>query len=77
MSDKLYDILKLVSMVIGYLATFILTLSDIWGFQYGTELAASVSAAAVLLGSVLTAASQKYFTSHEVVEKEDDEDGEG
>lgn len=75
MSNKTYDILKLVSMVIGYLATFILTLSDIWGFAYGTELAASVSAAAVLLGSILTAASQKYFESHDVVEKPDEEDG--
>ena len=72
MSNKTYDTLKLISMIVGYLATFILTLSDIWGFTYGAELAASVSAAAILLGSILTAASQKYFDSHDIVEKEKD-----
>ena len=77
MSDKTYDTLKLISMVIGYLATFILTLSDIWGFEMGNELAASVSAAAVLLGSILTAANQRFFETHGIVEIDDQDDDGG
>lgn len=55
-----YDKLKLVSLFFGYLATFVLTLTDIWGFQYGAEIAATISALGVLLGAVLTASTKKY-----------------
>lgn len=58
-------------MIVGYLATFVLTLSDIWGFQYGTEIAATVSALGVLLGGILKASSDKYWGG------ENGEDGEG
>lgn len=68
MSNKTYDILKIICMIVGYLATFVLTLSDIWGFQYGTEIAATVSALGVLLGGILKASSDKYW---------DGENGEG
>lgn len=71
MSNKTYDILKIICMIVGYLATFVLTLSDIWGFQYGTEIAATVSALGVLLGGILKASSDKYWSN------EDGEDGEG
>ena len=71
MSNKTYDILKIVCMIVGYLATFVLTLSDIWGFQYGTEIAATVSALGVLLGGILKVSSDKYWDG------EDGEDGEG
>lgn len=58
-----YDKLKLVSLFFGYLATFVLTLTDIWGFQYGAEIAATVSAFGVLLGAVLTASSKQYHAA--------------
>lgn len=57
-----YDRLKIVSLIVGYVATFILTLTDIWGFRFGAEIAATVSAFGILLGSVLTASTQKYYS---------------
>lgn len=73
MSNKLYDILKLVSMIATPLATFILTLTDIWGFnQYGTAIAASVSALGILLGAILKVSTDKYWG-----DQNDDEGGEG
>ena len=73
MSNKLYDILKLVSMIATPLATFILTLTDIWGFnQDGTAIAASVSALGILLGTILKVSTDKYWS-----DQNDDEGGEG
>ena len=74
MSNKTYDILKFVAMFVGYLATFILTLTDIWGFEYGAPIAASVSALAVLLSSVLQASSNKYWKEIDEGSIEEEED---
>lgn len=74
MSNKTYDILKFVAMFVGYLATFILTLTDIWGFEYGAPIAASVSALAVLLSSVLQASSNKYWKEIDEGGEEDEDD---
>jgi hypothetical protein len=75
MSNKLYDILKLVSMIATPLATFILTLTDIWGFnQYGTAIAASVSALGILLGAILKISTDKYWQN---VDEGSDDDAEG
>lgn len=74
MSNKVYDILKLVSMIATPLATFILTLTDIWGFnQYGTAIAASVSALGILLGAILKISTDKYWQS---IDEGSDDDGE-
>ena len=73
MSNKTYDILKLVSMIATPLATFILTLTDIWGFnQYGTAIAASVSALGILLGAILKISTDKYWKD---VDEGSDDDG--
>ena len=72
MSNKLYDILKIICMIVGYMATFVLTLSDIWGFPYGTQIAATVSALGIFLGGILKSSSDKYWG-----EQNDDEGGEG
>ena len=60
MTNETYDKLKFIVMVIGYVTTFILTLSDIWGFAYGAQIAATVSAVGILLGSILTDSSKRY-----------------
>lgn len=61
MKNKTYDILKLISIIVTPMATFILTMSDIWGFQYGAEIAATVSAIGIFLGGLLKASSDKYW----------------
>ncbi len=66
MSNKTYDTLKLISMIAGYVATFVLTLADIWGFTYGTAIAATISAFGILLGSILTKASNDYWHKNDI-----------
>ncbi len=73
LSNQTYDILKKISMIAGYIATFVLTLTDIWGFKYGAAVAATVSALGILLGSILTDSSKKYASSIEG-DAEDSED---
>lgn len=77
MSNKTYDILKMVSMIATPLATLILTLTDIWGLnQYGTALAATVSAIGIFLGAVLKISTDKYWETlgdEEVIEDEKDD----
>ena len=60
MSNKVYDTLKFLSLIAGYVATFVLTLTDVWGFKYGAAVAATVSAVGILLGAVLTKSSADY-----------------
>lgn len=65
MSNKTYDILKKVVLIIGYIVTFILSLTDIWGFPYGAQIAATVSAVGILLGAALTVSSKTYHKEDE------------
>lgn len=66
MSNKTYDILKMISMIMTPLATFILTMTDIWGLnEYGTAIAASVSALGILLGGILKISTDKYWEEHD------------
>ena len=60
MSNKTYDVLKEVALIFGYIATFILTLTDIWGFEHGAAIAATVSALGIMLGSILQESSRRY-----------------
>lgn len=75
MSNKTYDRLKIVSMIIGYSVTLILSLIDTWKIPHASEWAATVSALGVFLGSVLIASTKKYNADME--EHADDEEGRG
>ena len=61
MSNKLYDILKNVSMVVlPALATLWLTLAGIWNLPYGEAIAATITATATFLGALLKISSIQY-----------------
>lgn len=60
LTNETYDILKNVSMILGYVAVFIASLSDIWGFPYAMQVSLTVSALGILLGSILQDSSKKY-----------------
>lgn len=60
-SNKVYDVLKYVSLVVlPAIATLYLTISNIWGLPYGSEIAATITAIDTLLGALLGISSQKY-----------------
>lgn len=60
LSNKAYDILKLISLLATPFVAFVLAMSDVWGFRYGAEIAATISALGVLAGAILTKSSADY-----------------
>ena len=60
MSNATYDVLKKVCLMITPLVAFILALTDVWGFAWGAEAAATISAVGALLGACLDISSKNY-----------------
>jgi hypothetical protein len=61
MSNKVYDILKWVAMIVlPAIGTLYLTLSGIWGLPYGEQIAGSITAIDTFLGAVLMISSNSY-----------------
>lgn len=66
MKNKTYDILKFIAQVIlPLLATFIVTLFDIWKLPYGVEISATIMAIDTLLGGILMKLSNDYHKGDE------------
>lgn len=59
-SNKLYDILKIVAIILLPLAELVSALSGIWGFQYGQQIVATLTAIHVFLGAFLKRSSDVY-----------------
>lgn len=61
MSNKVYDILKYVCMIVlPALGTLYLTLSGIWGLPYGEAVAGTITAVDTFLGAILMISSKNY-----------------
>ncbi len=61
MSNKVYDILKYIAIIVlPGLATLYLTLSGIWGIPFGEEVAATITAVDTFLGVLLQISNAKY-----------------
>lgn len=61
MSNKLYDNLKFVAqIVLPAAATFVVTVSGIWGLPYGEQISGTVMAADLFLGALLGISSSNY-----------------
>jgi hypothetical protein len=60
MSNKAYDTMKLISLIIAPIATFTAALSQIWNIPYGAQITATIAAADVLMGAIVTIAKRNY-----------------
>lgn len=59
--NSVYDALKYIALVaLPAIATLYLTLSNIWGLPYGTEIAATITAIDTLLGALIGVSSERY-----------------
>lgn len=62
MSNKLYDILKWIALVVlPALATLYFALAGIWGFPYGEQVVGTITAIDTFLGALLGISSIKYY----------------
>ncbi len=60
MSNKLYDVLKVIAIVVLPLAEFITALGTIWGLPYAAQIAATLTALHTFLGALLVKSSATY-----------------
>ena len=60
MSNKTYDTLKVIALLVLPIGTFISTFFDIWGIQYGQQIQATFVALDVLCGALVTIAKAQY-----------------
>lgn len=64
MSNKTYDVLKWVALVVlPAVATLYATLSIVWGWSYSEEIVATITAIDTFIGAVLGVSSEKYKRS--------------
>lgn len=82
MSNKVYDILKWVALVVlPAIATLYFALSGIWGLPYGEQIVGTITAIDTFLGALLGISSINYIkentqtTFNEDNLNGDDEDG--
>lgn len=61
MSNKVYNILKWVAMIVlPALATLYLGLSNVWGFPFGEEISTTITLIDTFLGTVLMISTNQY-----------------
>ena len=64
LSNKLYDILNLITRIyLPLIATFYITVAEIWKLPYSKEISATIMAINTLLGSILNKSSAYYKKS--------------
>ena len=65
MTNKAYDTLKFIALLILPVAELIGSLASVWGFEYGNEIVATLIALDVFMGAVVKIASDKYAKENE------------
>lgn len=61
-SNKAYDILKFIALLILPISELISALASIWGLPYGTQIVATLVAIDAFLGAVLKVSSDRYHS---------------
>ena len=61
MNNKIYDVLKFVSLIcVDALAAFVLNFGETWGIAHTNEIAATITEIGVLVGAIVATASSVY-----------------
>lgn len=72
MKSKTYDVLKYIAqIVLPALATLYVTVAGIWGLPYAEAISGTIMAVDFFLGAILKISSDKFFTAHDIVEREE------
>lgn len=64
MTNKVYDVLKIIALIIVPLGTFLVSILSIWTDIDTAPIVATVTAIETFLGSLLALASKKYAEDH-------------
>lgn len=60
MSNKTYDRLKLIALLVMPVGTFLSTFFEAWGIPYGAQIEATFKALDILCGSLVVIAKAQY-----------------
>lgn len=75
MTDKTYDMLKVVALIVLPLAAFITSLSDIWRIPYGQQISQTLIALDTFIGCLLHKSSKDYWGGqYDELETADEDD---
>lgn len=66
LSNKTYDTIKFIALLIAPIATFVAALVDIWGIPYGSQIVATISALDVFVGALVVILKTLYDKNKEV-----------
>lgn len=66
LSNKTYDTIKFIALLIAPIATFVAALVDIWGIPYGSQIVATISALDVFVGALVVTLKTIYDKNKEV-----------
>lgn len=66
LSNKTYDTIKFIALLIAPIATFVAALVDIWGIPYGSQIVATISALDVFVGALVVVLKTIYDKNKEV-----------
>ena len=72
MSNKTYDILKIIGTCLPLLASFVLLLKDAWGIPYAEPIAVTLGGLSTLMLGILAEISKQYFKDKEIVKSVDE-----
>lgn len=61
MSNKTYDTLKTISLLVAPAVVFVAALVDTWGIPYGSQIVSTLAAFDVFFGAVVTIANKRYL----------------
>ena len=74
MSNKLYDVLKWITMVaLPALGTLYFALAGIWGFPYAEQIGGTITALVTFLGVLLGISSSQYKKKNSEEQEQDQE----
>ena len=73
MSNKTYDTLKMVALILTPVLAFCASLVNIWGIPHGEQIVATLTAIDTLIGAVVLVANKMYHGDNEEAEQEPEE----
>lgn len=76
MSSKVYDVLKVIALVVTPVITFLSTLINIWNIPYGDQIVASLAALDVLVGALVVIAKAQFSKKNTIVVYSNEDTGE-
>lgn len=71
MSNKVYDVLKVVALIATPVITFLCAIVSIWGIPYGQQITATLAALDTLIGAIVVVAKAQYDKKQKEVPDEE------